>query len=58
MKVRAIRAALLAFDARLDEGRLFLARTGLHGVRALPAGLMETMDPFMPEIRDLLAAAS
>jgi len=55
---RAIRAALLAFDARSDEGRLFLARTGLHGVRAMPAGLMETMDPFVAEIRDLLAAAS
>lgn len=57
-EVRAIRAALLGFDAHSDEGRLFLARTGLHGIRAMPAGLMETMDPLVAQTRGLLAAAS
>jgi phosphonate transport system substrate-binding protein len=56
--VQSIRAALLAFNERSVEGRLFLARTGLLGVRAMPAGLMETMDPLMSETRDLLAVAS
>lgn len=55
---RAIRAALLGFDAQSEEGRLFLARTGLHGVRALPAGLMETMDPIVTQTRGLLGAES
>lgn len=52
----AVRAALLALDARSPEGRDFLALTGLQAVRAVPDGLMASMDPLVGATRELLSA--
>lgn len=51
------RAALLALDARSAEGRAFLELSGLHSIRAVPDGLMASVDPLLGATRELLSAA-
>lgn len=57
-ETQAARAALMAFDTRLAEGRTFLASTGLQGIRAVPEGMMESMDPLVGATRASLQAAT
>ncbi len=54
----AARAALLALDARSAEGRAFLQLTGLQSIRAVPEGLMASMDPLVAATRELLSEAT
>ncbi len=54
---QAVRTALLAFDGRSAQGQSFFRQTGLQGMRALPDGQMEAMDPLVASTRALLQEA-
>lgn len=54
----AVRTALLAFDARSAQGKSFFELTGVQGMRALPDGQMESMDPLVASTRALLSEAA
>lgn len=54
---QAARSALLAFDGRSAQGRDFMELTGLQGMRSLPDGMMESMDPLVGATRKLLSTA-
>ena len=54
---QAARTALLAFDGRSALGQSFFRQTGLQGMRVLPDGQMEAMDPLVASTRALLQEA-
>ena len=54
---QAARTALLAFDGRSALGQSFFRQTGLQGMRVLPDGQMEAMDPLVASTRRLLQEA-
>lgn len=49
-----IRAALLAFDANLEEGRLFFERTGFKGIVPLQPAALSKLDAHVDSTRQLL----
>jgi phosphonate transport system substrate-binding protein len=56
-EVKAIREQLQNFAASADEGKAFFASSGFTGMRDLPPGLMESMDPYVEATRRVLSTA-
>lgn len=52
---QGVQVALLAFYGRAAEAQAFRAMTGIEGVRALPPGMMESMDPYVGATRKLMS---
>lgn len=52
---RALRELLLRFSQRSEEGQAFFKATGFSALRELPAGLMESLDPYVEATRRALA---
>jgi phosphonate transport system substrate-binding protein len=54
---QTLRGKLLQFAQASDEGKAFFAATGFSGMREVPAGLMEGLDPYVAATRKLLGQA-
>lgn len=55
-EVRGLKDQLLRFADDSAEGRAFFASSGFSGIRELPAGTMESMDPYVEATRRLLTS--
>jgi phosphonate transport system substrate-binding protein len=55
VEARAVKEHLLRFAASSDEGMTFFASTGFTSIREPVAGLMESMDPYVENTRQMMS---
>lgn len=52
---QAVKAQLLQFATNSEEGKAFFASSGFSNIREIPAGFLESIDPFVAATRKLFA---